>query len=252
MRVVVDLPYDFQPPHGPERRVYDAIADYIEKRFEELEGEKAGKGFDMTIYRRRAASSPHALRCSLERRLEGLKRVISQKASSGYIEATDAPAGLTDTEVPDDIDPRSIPASLPTDPEDAKKEATEVSLLLDQLRALGATDTKRDRFFDRVRDLSGEGRPIVIFTEYVDTMEYLRDQLANHYGDMVASYSGDGGAFYRDDKWVPDTKKAITEALKQGSIRYLVCTDAASEGLNLQAASALINYDLPWNPSKVE
>jgi Helicase conserved C-terminal domain len=252
LRIVVDLPYDFQPPHGPERRVYDAISHYIEKRFEELEGEKPGKGFVMTIYRRRAASSPYALRCSLERRLDGLKRVVSQRASSGYIDATDIPAGLTDADVPDDIDPRTISASLPVSTEDAKKEATEVSSLLDQLQSLGATDTKRDRFFDRVRDLSGDGRPILVFTEYFDTMSYLRDQLANHYGDLVATYSGEGGAFYRDNKWVPDTKKAITEALKQGSIRYLVCTDAASEGLNLQAASALINYDLPWNPSRVE
>jgi len=61
-----------------------------------------------------------------------------------------------------------------------------------------------------------------------------------------------GGGFYREAKWIPATKKEITDALKQGTIRYLICTDAASEGLNLQAASALINYDLPWNPSKVE
>ena len=80
--------------------------------------------------------------------------------------------------------------SLPANPEDAKKEAAEVSLLLDQLRALGATDTKRDRFFDRIRDLSAEGRPVLIFTEYADTMEYLRDNLANHYGAQVASLYG--------------------------------------------------------------
>ena len=48
------------------------------------------------------------------------------------------------------------------------------------------------------------------------------------------------------------SKTAITDALRDGSVRVLLCTDAASEGLNLQAASALINYDLPWNPSKVE
>ena len=128
MRVVVDLPYDFQPPNGPERKVYDAVARYIEKRFEELEVEKPGKGFVMTIYRRRAASSPYALKCSLDRRLEGLKRVMSQKASSGYIEATDVPAGLTDADLPADIDPRSIPASFPTSPEEARKEPPRSSL----------------------------------------------------------------------------------------------------------------------------
>lgn len=254
MRVVVDIPYDFQPPNGPERKVYDAVARYIERRFQELEGEKPGKGFVMTIYRRRAVSSPNALRCSLERRLAGLQRVMNQRANSGYIDETDAPAGLSDADIPDDMDTRAIPAGLPTNTEEARREAAEVAILLDELRALGATDTKRDRFFDRIRELSAAGRPVVIFTEYTDTMEYLRDNLANHYEDQVASYSGggDGGACYRDKKWIFVAKKAITDALKQGAIRYLVCTDAASEGLNLQTASALINYDLPWNPSKVE
>lgn len=252
VRVVVDIPFDFQPPNGPERRVYDAVARYIEKRFEELEGERPGKGFVMTIYRRRAASSPYALRCSLQRRLAGLQRVMVQRASSGYIEETDIPAGLSDADIPEGLDPRAIPASLPTNPEDARRETAEVTSLLDQLRAMGATDTKRDRFFDRIRDLSAEGRPILVFSEYADTMEYLRDNLANHYANQVASYSGGGGAFYRDEKWIPATKKEITDALKAGTIRYLICTDAASEGLNLQTASAIINYDLPWNPSKVE
>jgi hypothetical protein len=252
MRVVVDIPYDFQPPNGPERRVYDAVARYIEKRFQELEVEKTGKGFVMTIYRRRAASSPYALRCSLERRLAGLQRVISQRTSSNYIEDRDVPAGLSDADIPDDMDTRTIPASLPSNPEEARKEAAEVNALLDQLRDLGATDTKRDQFFDRIRDLSVEGRPILVFSEYTDTMDYLRDNLANHFGAQVASYIGAGGAFYIENKWAPVTKKNITDALKEGTIRYLVCTDAASEGLNLQSASALINYDLPWNPSKVE
>jgi helicase-like protein len=54
------------------------------------------------------------------------------------------------------------------------------------------------------------------------------------------------------EAWQSVTKDAITTALRNGGIRVLVCTDAASEGLNLQAAGALINYDLPWNPSKVE
>jgi len=252
VRIVIDWPYDFQPPNGPERKVYDAVGRYIERRFEELETEKPGKGFVMTVYRRRAASSPYALKCSLERRLDGLNRVITQRASSGFMEFSEAPAGLLDADVPEDIDPRLISASLPASPEEAKKEAAEVAPLLEQLKALGATDTKRDRFFDLIRNLVGEGRPVLIFTEYADTMEYLRENLAIHYGDQVASYSGSGGAFFVEGKWSKVTKKEITDALNAGRIRFLICTDAASEGLNLQAASALINYDLPWNPSRVE
>ena len=53
-------------------------------------------------------------------------------------------------------------------------------------------------------------------------------------------------------QWHQVSRAEVTERLSDGRIRILICTDAASEGLNLQAASALINYDLPWNPSKVE
>ena len=57
---------------------------------------------------------------------------------------------------------------------------------------------------------------------------------------------------WQHGEWQPASKAEIAQRLADGKLRVLVCTDAASEGLNLQAASALINYDLPWNPSKVE
>ncbi len=251
-REVIDRPYNYQPLDGPERQLYDAIEKYIDKRFDELEREKPGKGFVMTIYRRRAASSPHALRQSLERRLTGLNQVVKQHATSEYMELQDEPERLIDADLPEDIDPGKIPSSLPTNPEDAKKEAHEVSSLLQRMQKLGLVDTKRDRFFELVKQLVNEGRPVLIFTEYADTMEYLREPLADAYGDQVASYCGSGGAFYQNGRWRAASKKEITDALQSGRIRFLVCTDAASEGLNLQAASALINYDLPWNPSRVE
>jgi hypothetical protein len=71
-------------------------------------------------------------------------------------------------------------------------------------------------------------------------------------GVPVASYSGQDGAVRADGKWVAVSKEHVTAAIEAGKIRVLVCTDAASEGLNLQAAGALINFDMPWNPSKVE
>ena len=83
-------------------------------------------------------------------------------------------------------------------------------------------------------------------------MEYLRDHLVDYFGPDVGSYCGDGGAIYIDGAWHKVTKKEITDRLRERKIQFLICTDAASEGLNLQAASALINYDLPWVPSRVE
>ena len=82
-------------------------------------------------------------------------------------------------------------------------------------------------------------------------MEYLRDHLRPIYTSTLGCFSGAGGQVWDGSGWQHVTKADITERL-QGKLKVLVCTDAASEGLNLQAASALINYDLPWNPSKVE
>jgi hypothetical protein len=68
----------------------------------------------------------------------------------------------------------------------------------------------------------------------------------------LGCYSGAGGAVWDGAQWKTVTKDAIARTLQSGDLAVLLCTDAASEGLNLQAAGAVINYDLPWNPSKVE
>jgi hypothetical protein len=93
---------------------------------------------------------------------------------------------------------------------------------------------------------------VLIFTGYADTMAYLRDALVGAFGASMASYSGEGGALRSGNGRVHASKDQVTRALRDGTIRVLVCTDAASEGLNLQTAGALVNFDLPWDPSKVE
>jgi superfamily II DNA/RNA helicase len=95
---------------------------------------------------------------------------------------------------------------------------------------------------------------MIVFTQYTDTMEYLRDYLADQMPGMpVACYSGAGGA-WRDAscQWVPCSKEEIKRRLRDRQVRLLVCTDAAGEGLNLQFAGVLVNYDLPWNAMNVE
>lgn len=249
-RAVEDVVFDFA--HRAEREVYNAITAYIEKRFEELEQEKPGKGFVMTIYRRRAASSPLALERSLERRRNGLMRVAERMAYDPDLEPREQadPRDLDD--LPGLDAPPRVSAALPADPEIARAELVEVENLLRDLRSLGDLGSKRDRFFQELRRVTEDGRPVLIFTEYTDTMEYVRDGLVAAYGKSLGCYSGDGGQRWDGEGWAEVSKGAITEALHKGELRALVCTDAASEGLNLQAAGAVINYDLPWNPSKVE
>jgi superfamily II DNA or RNA helicase len=250
VRIVRDLAYDYADP--AERDVYTSVRSYIERRFEELECEKPGKGFVMTIYGRRASSSPLALRRSLERRREGLRRIVSQKMSYLVLEAADEPEYLDMEDLPHEADSGKVSAAMPQDPHVAFLELQEVNRLLDQVDSVGARDTKRDKFFDILRQVSDDGRAVLVFTEYTDTLEYLRDSLAGFYGSALGCYSGAGGQLWDGERWKSVTKDVITDSLRDGKLRVLLCTDAASEGLNLQAAGALINYDLPWNPSRVE
>jgi hypothetical protein len=150
-----------------------------------------------------------------------------------------------------DMDERIDPA-YPTSPRAAEAEKREVELLLNRLNALGTVDSKFTKFLSGLQEVTVDGRSVLVFTEYTDTMEYLRDQLTPLYGTTLGCYSGAGGQVWDGQAWVSVSKADITKQLTHGTLKALICTDAASEGLNLQAASAIVNYDLPWNPSKVE
>lgn len=250
-RRVDDVDFDYQDHE--EREVYEAITRYIDKRFAELEAEKRGKGFVMTVYRRRMASSPRALQLSLERRAAGLLRVINLAAVQEYL---DEQVEELDSRDLDDIGINEtgerVSAAFPDDPEVARAEYREVKILLDRLEKLQGQDSRRDKFFELWRRVSDDGRPVLVFTGYTDTMEYISEHLVSTLGNKVATYSGKGGQRWNGNHWENIGKEKVSAALAAGEIKVMVCTDAASEGLNLQAAGAIINYDLPWNPSKVE
>jgi SNF2 family DNA or RNA helicase len=249
-RFVDDIQFDYVDLE--ERKIYNDLERYINRRYEELEQEKPGKGFVMTVYRRRASSSPFALEKSLERRQSGLLSAIDKRAFDFDLELGDVPEALEAEDLPEGLEGGKISSALPQDPKVAQAELKELRPLLDRLRGLNGRDSKRDAFFGQLRRLIDDGRAVLVFTEYSDTLEYLRDSLSTHYGKTLGCYSGEGGQLFDGEKWATVSKDAITRALREGRLRVLLCTDAASEGLNLQAAAALINYDLPWNPSRVE
>lgn len=246
-RRVEDVIYDYEDER--ERRAYDAISTYIHNRYLELEKEKKGKGFVMTVYRRRASSSPEAIRRSLERRARRLEALVNLSEAESWLNPWDEDVDLRDLA---DEDIEKIDAGLPAKGHQARGEKEEIEKLLSEMELFRGIDSKLNRLWDVLRDATADGRSVLVFTEYRDTMEYLRDQLAGFYGQCLACYSGEGGEVYDGSRWQKVPKAEITTRLSDGRLQVLVCTDAASEGLNLQAAGALVNYDLPWNPSKVE
>lgn len=248
-RKIQDVRYEFTDPD--ERALYDGIQAYVERRFQELEAERPGKGFVMTVYRRRAASSPLALRRSLERRKQGLENV-ARGAVANTTDELDASDQQDIDELMGDTPAPRFASSLPDDPVIARQELRDVQRLLDLLSGLSRGDSKLEQFVQALHHATDDGRACLVFSEFTDTVEYLRDALFPSLGAGLACYTGDGGLVFGDGRWRRVTKQEITERLSARKIRVLICSDAASEGLNLQTAGALINYDLPWNPARVE
>ena len=113
-------------------------------------------------------------------------------------------------------------------------------------------DSKLSYFFQILRDELLERESVLVFTQYTDTMDYLRDNLKQLYGSQIACFSGRGGELLKGGDWSVVSKNQIVSLFREGKIKLLLCTESAAEGLNLQNCGVLINYDMPWNPMRVE
>jgi SNF2 family DNA or RNA helicase len=118
-------------------------------------------------------------------------------------------------------------------------------------------DSKFEVFEEQLHDLIESGHRVIVFTQYLDTLDFIRSRLEHRFGDEIGCYSGRGGEVWDPiaNSWKAVEKAEIKARSKRNHatpIRVLLGTDAASEGLSLQQFSALINYDLPWNPMRVE
>jgi hypothetical protein len=221
-----------------ESQLYADVEDFISDTFRSAPVEKrSAVGFVMTVYRRRLASSFEALKRTLTGRL----------IRSGGMGEEDISQDETTDEAMSEEDVTSLSSQV-------MEERGRINELLRDIAKLG-TDSKARRLKSELESCVADGfDSAIVFTQYTDTMEYLRDYLADQLpGLPVASYSGQGGA-WRDAsrQWVPCSKEEIKRRLRDKQVRLLVGTDAAGEGLNLQSAGVVANYDLPWNQMKIE
>ncbi|MEB3882222.1 helicase-related protein [Lyngbya sp. CCY1209] len=234
-RVVADNAISLE--RDREIPLYRAVSDYVRNfyRLAQKQDRKA-LGFLMTLYRKRLTSSFYAIRESLQRRLDGISIT---------------PDDLADLDDADDAIIEGLESYVePVDP----KEIEYLEELLRQFENTGE-DSKLSFLLDTLRREFLERESAIVFTQYTDTMDYLRDELRSVYGDRLACYSGRGGELPvhdPDPRWRVVPKGKIKNLFRQGEIKLLLCTESASEGLNLQTCGVLVNYDLPWNPMRVE
>ena len=231
-----------------EDALYGAVEDYISRTYNQAEKNvRNAVGFVMTVYRRRLASSFHALANTLRKRLDSIG---DSNQASLLANDEDAPddelsAGALESEDLANLEREALRV----------EEQSDISSLLANVEAL-PPDSKLDALIETLEELRGDGyAQTMVFTQYADTMDFLREQLAQHGGWRLMCYSGRGGevpAVSEAAGWRTIPRDETKRLFREGAADVLLCTDAAAEGLNFQFCGALVNYDMPWNPMRVE
>lgn len=263
-RIAETVPYELSPL---ERQLYEEVTDYVREgmnRADKLDGKRRNTvGFALTVLQRRLASSPEAILRSLERRIERLQRRKEEMISGA---ASDEPQ-LPDVDISDYDDEEYTGGEVETIEEELVDAATaartieELSLEIAALGVLVASATRvrnaeTDRKWNELRAIledntlghaaDGSKRKLIVFTEHRDTLNYLQRRITSLLGKPGAVRSIHGGVRRAD-------RRLITQEFTSNpDFQVLLATDAAGEGLNLQVAHLMVNYDLPWNPNRIE
>lgn len=238
-----------------ERTLYEAVEDYISTTYNNAsKAERSAVGFVMTIYRRRLASSFAALTHTLSMRIAKIQnsKKVSTDIKNLELEDFRLNEDISDDETEDEI--MDIETASYLEQEALKREEVlELELLRDRIKKI-PTDTKAKTLINKIQQLQAqEYKQIIIFTQYTDTMDFLRKFLLKSDLQSLICFSGRGGEIPSSDRsWRKISRDETKRLFREGKADILLCTDAAAEGLNFQFCGALINYDMPWNPMRVE
>jgi superfamily II DNA or RNA helicase len=251
-----------------EAALYERVTNYVKTEMgkaDQLEGRQKGSvGFALTSLQRRLASSPEAIFQSLRRRRERLEKRL-RDARLG-VRGRQALAEVLLDSVPeddDDLDAQEQEALEEKLVDEASASQTigelEAEMLILQAlqqRAQDVVNSGQDRKWEELsrilqdnpnmRDADGRLRKMIIFSEHRDTLNYLHAKIAGVLGDPNAIVTIHGGT-HRDER-----RRIQALFRSDPGVRILVATDAAGEGVNLQTANLMVNYDLPWNPNRLE
>lgn len=271
------------------KQVTDYVRDEFDRADQLLnDGRRGTIGFALTILQRRLASSPEAIYQSLRRRRERLQKRLREEEL--LKRGLNAELGFGPTIAPEDWDDdfedasgteREATEEEVVDRATAARTVAELQAEIDRLHELeklalrvrrSGTDRKWDELSRVIREVFWESdqpgepgefntatrptdpedsetrstRKLVIFTEHRDTLNYLTDRIGTLLGrsELIVTIHGSMGR---------EERKRSEAAFKQDPmVAVLIATDAAGEGINLQRAHLMVNYDLPWNPNRLE
>ncbi len=270
-RISDTLSYDLSQGEVSEQALYDGTTRYIKSYYNKARLlNRAAARFAMSIFQRRLASSTYALMRSFERRIKKLEQFIadiqSGKITSEHLAAqqrkldeiedvifsktADEERMIRGQEEHATVEEMALGGTVAANLAELEVEHQRVKELLDL--ACQVYETKDESKFEKLREIFGDPKyrdeKFIIFTEQRDTLYFIVRRLEGlGYTDKVAQIHG-GMDYQERDAQVEFFRKPNDE----GGARYLVGTDAAGEGINLQFCWIMINYDIPWNPARLE
>ena len=224
--------------HRLQKHLYESVAEYVRLGYNQaMRQNRQYLGFLMILMQRLVTSSTQAIATAMERRLETL-----HATNISAIDDEEPEANLDEQDGQEQLE-----ELLATRLAGLQNEKEEVKLLLDLARRCQAqgpdarAETLLDILYDNQRDENNPELKYLIFTEFVPTQIMLRDFLEQH-GFSVVCLNGSMD--------LEDRRRVQRQFAEKA--RILLSTDAGGEGLNLQFAHIIINYDLPWNPMRIE
>lgn len=258
-----------------EARLYQMVTEYVREEFNradalENEGRRGTVGFALTVLQRRLASSPEAIFQSLKRRRERLETRMreEQLLDRGARTCIDIGANLPELSEDDIEDLEDSPELEIEETEERLVDRATAARTIAELRAeietlkrleayaLAVRQSGEDKKWEELSsllqntpemfDTDGGRRKLIVFTEHRDTLNYLEKKISALLGhpEMITIIHGGIGREQR--------KNAEQSFTQDKDVQVLIATDAAGEGINLQRAHLMVNYDLPWNPNRLE
>lgn len=270
-RVSDTLSYDLTQGEAGEQTLYDETTNYIRTYYNRARIlNRSAARLAMSIFQRRLASSTYALLRSFERRLAKLDQLITDvragrlttqqlavaqhrldEIPNVFEEKTaDEESAADGVEENEAIEDRAVGAFVARSLPELEAERIQVERLVELARQVydQGNEAKFDKLREVLRNPDYENEKVIVFTEHRDTLWFLVRRLEGlGYTGQIAQIHG--AMDYRERE---AQVELFRKPLDQGGARYLVATDAAGEGINLQFCWLMVNYDIPWNPARLE
>ncbi|MCX6246556.1 MAG: helicase-related protein [Bacteroidetes bacterium] len=252
-RHVTTVAYELGKESPNEKILYNELSDYVSNQYNKAlsKDKKRNVAFALVILQRRFASSMYALFMSLDRRRSKLKELLSR------VDSINIPVSnkTFDFEESDDYteedrwkeEEEILTLTAAENREELEKEIAILDDLYSKAKKIidSQEEIKLRELKSTLYDLNSKfaGQKIIIFTESRDTLDYLFKRITNTWGYTAITIHGG----MKLEERIDSEKK-----FKNENYQVLIATEAAGEGINLQFCHLMINYDIPWNPNRLE